>query len=312
MTMGTAEWLSLAVMSLLWGSAFVFVKVALAEVPPLTLVWARLTLAAGMLWSLVAASGGRPPRGARGWAPFLVLAALNNAIPFTLLSWAQTRIPSGVAAILNASTPLFTAVLAHFLTRDERLTAQRLAGVLIGMGGVAVMVGPEAVGQLGGHGAAEAAALAAALCYALGGIYGRRLAGWPPTVTAAAQTAAGSAMLLPLVVAVDRPWTRAVPGAGALAAVAALGLLSTALAYVLFFRLLARTGATHAALVTLLIPVVTMLLAAAFLGERPTPGQLLGMAGIGAGLAAVDGRPLRWLARWVPRWRPAARPVPPA
>ncbi len=306
--MGPREWLLLSLLSVLWGGSFFFAEVALAELPPLTVVLGRVALAALALNLMVLASGRRLPRSARAWRAFIAMGALNNLVPFCLIVWGQTRIAGGLAAILNATTPLFTVVLAHRLTRDERLSAARLGGVLAGLAGVVLMIGPAALGGLGGGALAQLACLAAALSYALAGIYGRRFRGEPPLLTAAGQVSAAALLLLPLALFAERPWTLAPPGLATWAALAGLALLSTALAYVIYFRILAAAGATNLLLVTFLIPISALLLGVGILGETVTSGELAGMALIGLGLAAIDGRPLALLTR---RKRPGAAQLRP-
>jgi drug/metabolite transporter (DMT)-like permease len=232
------------------------------------------------------------PRGRAIWGSFFAMGLLNNAIPFSLIVWGQSHIASGVAAIMNASTPLFTALLAHWLTQDERLTAGRLIGVALGLAGVAAMMGGAALGGTRASVAGQAACLAAAVSYALAGIYGRRFRalGVPPLATATGQVTASSLILLPLALLADRPWTLAAPGTATLLALVGVAALSTALAYVVFFRLLASAGATNLLLVTFLIPVTAILLGVMVLGETLLPRHLLGMALIGLGLGAIDGR----------------------
>ena len=287
LTMGPMEWLLLLALSVLWGGSFFFAEVALAELPPLTVVAGRVALAAVALRIMLRARGDALPTDRRSWAAFAAMGALNNAIPFTSIVWAQTEITSGLASILNAATPLFTVLLAH------RLTWNRLAGVLLGFAGVAVMIGWEALAGFSLHVAAELAVLAATVSYACAGIFGRRFKGQPPLVTAAGQLTASSLMMLPLAVIVDRPWLLAPPGLVSLGAIVGLALLCTALAYVIFFRILAAAGATNLLLVTLLIPVSAMSLGAGFLGEVLEARQLAGMALIALGLALIDGRILR-------------------
>jgi drug/metabolite transporter (DMT)-like permease len=307
--MGAAEWGTLGALSALWGGSFFLAAVAVAEVPPLSLVLGRVGIAAAALLLLTRACGEPLPAGGRLWLAFAVMGVLNNLLPFALIFWAQTRIASGLAAVLNATTPLFAALLAHGLTRDERLTPARLSGVLLGLGGVAVMVGPGVLGAAGASLLAELAVLGAALSYALAGIFGRRFAraGLSPMATAAGQIAASTALLLPVALTVDRPWALPAPSAAALGAVLGLALLCTALAYVLYFRLLARAGATNLLLVTLLIPVSAILLGTLFLGERLETRQIAGMALIAAGLAAIDGRALAPLRRAAARQSPARK-----
>ncbi len=298
--MGATEWLLLILLSILWGGAFLFGKVAVAELRPFTVVLGRVGLAALALLLIVRISGLRMPATPGAWAPFFALGLLNNIVPFSLIFWGQTQIASGLAAILNATTPLFGVVLAHLLTRDERLTAPRLAGVLLGLAGVAVIVGPAALHGGGLNLLAQLAVLGAALSYGCAGIYGRRFRGTPPLVTAAGQVTASALMILPVALLVDRPWQSAMPGAATWGALVGLALLGTAGAYVLYFRILATAGATNALLVTLLIPVSALLLGAAVLGEAVEPRQIAGMALIGLGLAVIDGRPLAWLRRPAP------------
>lgn len=291
--MTPGEWATLLVLSGVWGGSFFFNAVAVADLPVLTVVTARVGIAALLLAGFLALAGYRFPRDARVWAAFGVMGLLNNALPFTLIVWGQTMVPSGVASVINAATPLFGVVLAHYLTADEPMTANRVAGVLVGFAGVAVMVG----GAIGGGDAllGEIACLAATLCYACATIFGRRfrVMGVSPMVTAAGQLIAASAALLPLALAIDRPWALPAPGHPAVAAVFGLAAVSTAFAYVLFFRLLATAGATNLLLVTLLVPVSAILLGTTFLGEVLQARQVAGMGLIALGLAAIDGRPWR-------------------
>ncbi len=302
--MGPREWALLITLSILWGGSFFFTEVALEALPPLSVVFARVAIGALALLVLVHAAGLRLPRELRLWRAFFVMGALNNLIPFSLIVWGQTAITGGFAAILNATTPLFTVVLAHILTRDERLTPAKLAGVAAGFLGVAIMIGPEVLGGLGTGGLgigglgiavlAQLAVLAAALSYAFAGIYGRRFRDTPPLVTATGQVTASTILLCPLALMVDQPWTLAVPGPMILGALLGLGLLSTAAAYVIYFRILASAGATNLLLVTFLIPVSAILLGVMVLSEQLTAAQLAGMGLIALGLAAIDGRVLRW------------------
>ena len=301
--MTALEWTMLLVLSALWGGSFFFNAVAVRELPVFTVVVARVSLGALILLAIVRLRGETMPTGRRVWAAFFAMGLINNVIPFSLIVWGQQHIASGLASILNASTPLFTVVFAHFLTADEKMTGGKLAGVVIGLAGVAWMIGPDAVRTLGTNTTAQLSCLGAAVSYALAGIYGRRFRamGVTPMTTATGQVVASSLMLVPLMLAVDRPWTLAMPGMAAIGALIGVAALSTALAYVLYFRILSTAGATNSQLVTLLIPVSAVLLGIAFLGESLLPRHLLGMTMIGAGLAAIDGRPLRRLRKVVSR-----------
>jgi drug/metabolite transporter (DMT)-like permease len=226
------------------------------------------------------------------WPAFFGMGLLNNAIPFGLFVWGQHHIASGLAAILNATTPLFTVLVAHFLTRDEKLSAGKMAGVALGILGVILMLGAELLAGLGTGLLAQLACLAAALSYAFAGVFGRRFKrmGIPPLATATGQVTASSLVMLPLVLAVDHPWTLAPPSSGTWAALLAIGVASTALAYILYFRILAAAGATNLLLVTFLIPVSAILLGSLFLGESLAAKHFFGMGMIGLGLALIDGR----------------------
>lgn len=295
--MSGSDWLLLVVLSILWGGSFFFAKIAVAELPPLTIVLGRVAIAAAALHLLIVATGQCMPADLRLWRDLAIMGLLNNAIPFSLIFWGQKEIASGLASILNATTPLFTVLVAHLLTRDEKASLLKLLGVLLGMAGVTLMIGLDLAAGFGSHLVSELAVLAAALSYAFAGVFGRRFRGRPPLVIAAGQLTGSSALILPLALLVDRPWLLAWPGGGTWMALIGLALLSTALAYVIFFRILSRAGATNLLLVTFLIPVSALLLGIAFLRESVGVHQLLGMLLIGLGLAAIDGRLLRSVAQ---------------
>ncbi|MBR0679969.1 DMT family transporter [Roseomonas eburnea] len=299
--MSALAWSLLILLSILWGGSFFFVGVAITEVPPLTLVSARVGLAAAMLWAALPLLGVAPPRGARAWGAIAVMGLLNNAIPFTLIVWSQQTLPSGLAAILNATTPLWGVVVAHLATQEEKATPAKVAGVVLGFGGVAAMMGTDILGGAAAAGAATVAMLAATFSYACAGVFGRRFRalGVAPMQAAVGQVTASAAMMLPVALAVEAPWTLPAPSAGALAAVVGLALFSTALGYALYFRILALAGAVNLLLVTFLVPVSAILLGTLVLGEALEPRHILGMAMIGAGLAAIDGRLPRLLAKTV-------------
>ena len=288
--MGSAEWILLLVLATIWGGSFFLFKVLVAHLPPLTIVLGRVSGASIALLAIVYLSGQRMPVSPRAWGPFFMLGAFNNVIPFTLIIWGETRIASGLAAILNATTPLFTILLAHVMTREERLTPPKLIGVLFGLVGVIVLMGSSTLHGLSLRSIAQLAVLAAAVSYGYAGIYGRRFKGTPPLVTAAGQVSASTLMAIPLAFAVDRPWTLAAPSWETWSALLALALLCTAVAYVMFFRILAAAGATNASLVTFLVPIGALILGVKLLGEHPSASDLAGMLLIFAGLALIDGR----------------------
>lgn len=292
-------WGLLLALSVLWGGSFFFAGVAVHHLPPLTIVAARVGIAALVLLPVLHLAGLRLPRGGAAWLAFFGMGLLNNAIPFSLIVWAQGQIPSGLAAILNATTPVSTALVAHAFTMDEKLTVNRLLGVLLGLAGVVVLLGPDLLlSGLRGDIVAQGSVLLATVSYACAGVFGRRFRrmGIPPLVTASGQLVASSCLLLPLALLVDRPWLLPLPPVPVLGAVVALALLSTALAYVIFFRVMAAAG-SNVNLVTLLVPVSAILLGVLVLGEALAPRQIGGMAVIALGLLAIDGRVLRLLRR---------------
>lgn len=301
LVMGPQEWAMLLALAALWGGSFFCNGVAVRELPSLTLVWLRVALAAVTLLLALRLLGQRLPRDRSLWAAFFGMGLLNNVLPFFLIVWGQHRIASGLASILNATTPLFTVLLAHWLTPDEKLTPLKAGGVVLGFAGVAVMIGPDAWDGVGAGVLAELACIAGALCYAVAGIFGRRFrqSGVGPLVTATGQVSASALLLLPLVLLVDRPWALAPPHAATWGAVLAVAMLSTALAYVLYFRILATAGATNLLLVTFLIPLSAILLGALVLNETLLLRHFAGLALIGGGLGCIDGRlPRRLLRSW--------------
>jgi drug/metabolite transporter (DMT)-like permease len=304
--MNRGDWTILLLLALIWGGAFFFIGVAVRHVQPLTYVWLRLTIGAAGLWAYLLFRGERISLPRQVWGSIVLLALLNNALPFALFGWGQTHIASGLASILNATTPIWGVVVAHFLTRDERMNPRKLAGVLLGFGGVAAMIGPSLLSSLGTGALAELACVTASLSYALAAVWARRFKalGISPFSITTGQLTAGAAMMLPVSMIVDRPWTHAFPPLSAWAAIAALALLCTAFGYVLYFRLIEHAGATNALLVTLLVPPVAILLGGLFLGESLAPQDFAGLGLIALGLAAIDGRAFSLLARR--RLRPAA------
>lgn len=289
-TINAANWGLLLFLSLIWGGSFFFVEVALTELPPFTIVFGRVLIGAVFLNAMVMATGRKMPGSGRLWRQFFVLGILNNFIPFSLIVWGQTQISGGLAAILNAATPFWAVVLAHFLTSDEKLRAHRLAGVVVGIGGVVFIVGPGALTGQSGTVWGQLAVVGATVSYALAGIYGKRFREVPFLVTATGQITATTILMAPIVVIFERPWLSPPSLWVTWAALAGLGIISTAIAYIIFFRLLASIGTTNLLLVTLLIPVSAMGLGFLFLNEVIRPEQLIGLLVIGIGLVIIDGR----------------------
>ena len=296
LVISATDWLLLIALSILWGGSFYFAKVAVLEIPPLTLALARVLIAGAVIGILIRPLGGAFPRDLATWKMFAVIAALNNAIPFTLIVWGQQYIPIGLASILNATSPLFSVVLAHFATRDDRVTPGRALGLIAGFIGVVVLIGPDLLTELGKHVWAQLALLAALLLCHRSDLRAR-LRGHKPVVIAGGQLAMATVLLLPFALAIDRPWTLAPVSGAAVWATVALAVVSTALAYLIYFRILNRAGATNALLVTFLIPVSAILLGLFLLDERLDVRQFAGMLAIAIGLAAIDGRPAQFLSQ---------------
>jgi len=290
--MAPADWLWIALLSTIWGGSFIFIKVALDGFQPLSLVAIRLGIGAMLMVLWLVLSGRMPHLTRDRLIAVAMMGLLNNAAPFTLLTWAQTELSASLASIFNAMTPLFTILVAHLWTSDDRITPSRLFALATGFAGVIVLMGGESLSALGSSLWAQIAALASGIFYALAGVYGRRVArlGLAPDAAAAGQCLTAFLLIVPLAVFVDRPWTLAPPGTLAWGGVLALAILSTVFAYLIFYKVLARSGATNAALVTFLVPISAILLATTFLDERLTATQVGGMALIFAGLAVADGR----------------------
>ena len=293
------DWLLLAILSVLWGGSFFFNGVVLRELPPFTLVLLRVALAALLLLPLLYTRRLAFPKDWTGWWPYFFLALFNNVLPFSLIVIGQTYLPSGLAAILNATTPLFT-VLVMAAAGEEKLIVRRVAGVIVGLIGVIVLRG-GGLGLESGQGLGILLCLGAALSYGISALIARRgLAGSPPLATATFQLMAASLMMAVVAGIVERPWQLPVPGMATWLAVFGLAALSTALAYIVFFQILRRSGATNVMLVTLLIPVTAILLGAFVLGEHVSLWEIVGAFVIGSALLLIDGRALKLLSRKAP------------
>lgn len=290
--MGLNEWLLIIALSVIWGASFFFVEVAVDTMTPFTIVLVRVGMAAIALWAFVLATGRKLPQEKRVWGGLLILGLLNNVLPFSLLTWGQTIIDSSLASILNAFSPVFSVILAHFFTREERLTPNRIIGVLFGWAGVALLIGVSSLGQDPMAVLGQIAGLGAALLYAVAALFGRRFKNLDPVVVAAAMLTGSTIIMIPVAFVLEQPLSLA-PTAITWAALAGLALVSTALAYIIYFTVLARAGATNLLLVTFLIPVSAIFLGVTVLGESPSWNTFAGMAMIFAGLAAIDGRVIK-------------------
>jgi drug/metabolite transporter (DMT)-like permease len=291
-TMGKKEWLMLFLLSLLWGGSFFFVGIAVMELPPLTIVSLRLVLAAFTLWLVMVLMGQRLPRSLTVWRTFLVMGLFNSAIPFSLITWGQTHIASGLASVLNATTPLFTVMMAGVFLADERISSRKIMSIVIGFIGVVILIGPSSLDGLGVNVLAQLAVLGAAASYGLSGVYGRRFKrmNLSPLVTATGQLIMSSLVLLPISLLIERPDQLILPSASVWVAVIALAVFSTALAYILYFRLLSSSGITNLSMVTFLIPISAILLGVILLDEVLRTEHFIGMLFIVVSLLGIDGR----------------------
>lgn len=288
-TMSTKEWLMIAALSLLWGSSFLLIKYALQGFQPFSIVLGRVMVASLALLVILRIRGKKLPRDKRIWLDFLVISLLNNVIPFSIIMWSETQISSGLTSVLNASAPLWTVILALTL-RSEKVTWNRILGVMLGFAGVIMMIGISSLESLGLHILAQAGMLIATLSYALAGNYTQRVKQVDPIMISTGQVVCSSVIMLPVVALIDKPWQQPMPPAVSWGAVIALGFLGTAIAYLLYFRVLMSAGAGNALLVTYIIPVNAVLLGILLLGESFAPYQFAGMFLIFLGLVAVDGR----------------------
>lgn len=290
------DWSLLALLSMLWGGSFFFNGAALRELPPLTLVFLRVALGAIILLPLLRVQGFSFPKGVAGWRAFVAIGLLNNVIPFSLIVIGQTFIPSGLASILNATTPLFT-VLVMAAAGEEALQARRVAGVALGLVGVIILRG-WGIETRTEQGLGILLCLGGALSYGLAALAARRLLkDSPPLGTATFQLMASTVMMAVVAAAMEQPWRLSVPGPVTWLAVLGLAALSTALAYIVFFQIIRRSGATNVMLVTLLIPVTAIVLGWLLLAEPISTREITGAIVIGSALIVIDGRAVRMLQR---------------
>ena len=290
--MGARDWAMLLLLSFLWGGSFFFISVAVSELPPFTLVTMRVGLAAVTLWLVLLVSGYPIPKSPEVWRAFMMMGLLGNALPFSLIAWGQTHIGAGLASIINATTPIFTILIAGAFLSDEHITPRKMLGVTAGLAGVIVLIGPSALLELGTNTMAQLAVIGAAVSYSSATVFGRRFKamGISPLDTAVGQVTASTIILLPVVWFIDKPLQLANPSLQVWLSILALAIFSTAFAYILFFRILSSSGATNVVLVTFLAPVTASLLGWLMLDEQLQAKHFIGMACIGLGLAIIDGR----------------------
>ena len=290
MKMTPVLWLQLAILSLLWGGSFLFGKIVVAEIPAFTAAFVRVAIAATTLWVVIWLTGRRFPVNRNFLGILLIIGLFNNAIPFSLILLGQKEIGAGLASIINAMAPVWTLLIAHLLTGEDRISPRRIVGIAFAIGGVAVLVGPAALDGLTAPLLAQIAVLMATVSYAVAAVFAMRNVTADPLTISTGQLTASSLILAPVALATDAPWTIETPGMAAVSSLVLMAVFCTALAYILYFRILAGAGATHVSLVTMLVPVSATLLGAAILGERLAAGQLAGMVVILLGLLIIDGK----------------------
>ena len=289
--MSRQAWILLVVLSILWGGSFLFVALALDAYPPLSIVAFRVATAAIVLHLVIITVGARWPTGTDFLFAIAIMGLLNNVIPFALIAWGQIHVASGLASVFNAMTPIFTLLVAHWLTADEKLTARKIWGASLGFVGVVVLIGYESLQGLGNNIIGQLAIIAATISYAFAGVWAKkRLAGHQPLHLAAGQVTASALILGVMAMLVDGPVLITQPDVPAYIWMTIMGVLSTALAYLLYFRILAIAGASNLLLVTFLIPISAIAAGALVLGERLEIQHLLGIVMIALGLALIDGR----------------------
>ncbi|BDQ38349.1 ABC transporter permease [Pseudodesulfovibrio nedwellii] len=289
-SMTLTEWLMLITLSIIWGGGFFFNEIALRELPPMLVVFGRISIGSLGLIAVVFITRQNARVHLHRWRQLAVLGTFNTALPFFLIVWGQQYIESGLAAVINATTPAFTILVAHFFTADERFSMRKLSGAALGLGGVATLIGTDALMGFGDHVFGQIAIMGAALSYACAATYARRLTGMSPTVMGCLQLSAASLVMAPVVLVVTRPWELPMPGLETLAAITGLGLLCSTIASLIFFRILTSAGATNISLVTLLIPFSASTLGISFLGEPFTMRLIIGMLIVSAAAILIDGR----------------------
>jgi drug/metabolite transporter (DMT)-like permease len=290
MKMQTKDWAALGLLSLIWGATFLFGRIAIAELPPLTLTLARVAIAAIVLNIVLIFMSTNYRQTQTMWTNFAIMGVLNNIIPFGLIFYGQQEIGAGLASIINAMTPIWTVIIAHLATSDEKMSGQKTLGILFGFAGVGVLIGLDAFNGFGSSVVAQIAVLGATISYGFAAVFGRRFVGVPPVQTARGQLTMSSLILLPLALFIDQPWTLQAPSTPTILSVLALAIVCTAFAYILYFRILQSAGAVNAALVTFLIPPSAILLGILFLGETLVLREITGIVLIMTGLIIIDGR----------------------
>lgn len=288
--MGAREWaLLLLLLSGLWGSSFFFIEVALQSITTFTVVFLRVAIAALILTTIIYASGQRLPLTVKAWRQFIILGLLRAALPISLFVWAETQIDSGLAGILNSTAPLFTGMIAHVSTQDDKLTQQRLIGIMVGMAGVSVLIGADILQGLGAQVIAQVAILGATCSYGFAAVYGRQFKGTTsPLVSAAGMLTGATLLILPFAI-MEQPW-QLTPSILSMGAIIGLSVFSTAVAFIVWFQLIFSAGASNTSMVTFLIPITALILGSVFLKETIEISAIVGLLIILSGLGIAQNR----------------------
>ncbi len=288
--MGIRNFLWLMLMAVLWGPSFLFIKVAVEDIPPFTLVLGRVGVAALLLYLVLRLRGRHLPKFGRIWRHFAVVGFFSNALPFVLFSWGEIHIASALAAILNGTTPLFTILLAHFFTTDDRLTPVKVGGTMLGFGGLSLLIAPSLLEGVHATTWGLLAVTVAAASYGVAIVYTRQnLRGLPPLVGPTAQLTMASLYILPLSLGLERPFSLPAPSIWALGSLLSLSIIGTAVAFIIYYHVIEQTSATYVSMVTYLVPIIGVILGVVVLGEQPGWNAYVGCALILLGVMTVNG-----------------------
>ena len=287
------DWLLIILLSAIWGGSFLFGRILMIEWPPFTVVFLRVFLAALALWVFLMMTSRKFPKDLGLIKAILIMGILNNVIPFSLILIGQREIGSGLASVVNAMTPIWTLIIANFFTTDEKFSANKIAGIIFGFLGVAVLIGTDLIQGLTASAWAQGAVLGATISYGFAGVWGKRFKGYDPITISTGQLTASSIVMLPLIFLLEDPFSLSMPDTEMIISMLGLSILCTAYAYVLFFKILNNAGATNVSLVTFLVPISAIILGILWLGETLTTSNIAGMILIIIGLALVDGRILK-------------------
>ncbi|MEM7290186.1 MAG: DMT family transporter [Pseudomonadota bacterium] len=286
----TKDWIMIATLAFIWGGSFLFGRILMLEWPPFTVVFLRVALAAAALWVFLLITQRSFPTDRRFLCAILIMGVLNNVIPFSLILIGQREIGSGLAAVVNAMTPIWTLIIANRFTSDEKISANKITGILLGFAGVGVLIGGDLIQGLTASAWAQGAVLGATISYGFAGVFGKRFRDQDPITVSTGQLTASSLVIFPVMLITEGFFNISSPDTELVIATLGLSILCTALTYVLFFKILASAGATNVSLVTFLVPVSAILLGIIWLGEQLTIGNVVGLLLIIAGLVFVDGR----------------------